>query len=517
MHDPIRRAICITMSLLCIVVSRQTCASLDTEPYVYDPTFNNGHVIDDRFAAATTENQQLAQRLVRLDNGDVVVAGLVPAAFQANQTNGLFNVGLARYGSDGSRVPWSEPTPAFSYFNNMYVDYPNNSQAEFSGIRDIKAIGGFIYVLVDATTFAGHQKVSILAFSESGALVDDYMVLGTSLNGTGAGLATYYRPNCNGFFSCPTIVAIATYALPSGRLAIIARRFKVSTPPTWLPFGTLSVDTLFGPFANGANDYSMPDFACAGHSQCSVRAVGVTAVREESGLPTLYVGAESLWSNGDADAVVLAIDGDSGDAITSFGNVGFSWNPIDAGSSNNDVTVDVVAQSGGNDPSADRIYTVSEVALPCPGSTGIGVVKLLGGSGATDPSFGNSGELVFGGDSNPSCDSILASSDSPFAAALDDARLVVVGEQGAAAATSPPRAPLLSVVHAADGVVAGIYTQRPTRPDGTRWDTLHLRDVAVDGDGSFTSVGYLIDEDPTKPLFGTTRFRSDRIFGDGLD
>ncbi|MEO5559163.1 MAG: hypothetical protein ABIR10_05725, partial [Dokdonella sp.] len=71
----------VAVLLLCMldcVIARSAAASpLDQDPYVVDTHYNGGIVIDDRFAATTIDNRQIAQKMVKLPDGDVVVAGLV--------------------------------------------------------------------------------------------------------------------------------------------------------------------------------------------------------------------------------------------------------------------------------------------------------------------------------------------------------------------------------------------------------------------------------------------------------
>ena len=108
-----------TCALLAVVLMRTAVASLDTNPYIYDPTFNGGVIVEDGFVSTTVNSGLLGLKLAIAANGDIIAAGIVSAAFQTPPPN---NLGLVRYSANGGRVAWSSPTPAYSFFNNRYID-----------------------------------------------------------------------------------------------------------------------------------------------------------------------------------------------------------------------------------------------------------------------------------------------------------------------------------------------------------------------------------------------------------
>lgn len=496
-----------------------TTLALPTDPYTLDPSFNGAAAIEDRFAGGANAAYH-AQKLVRLGNDRKVVAGLVPQFQQPNQGNGRYALGLVQYGPDGERLAWSNPTPGYIHYENRYLIYPRLSSGNpghFTAVRDIKAVAGYIFVLIDYQAGTGNGDADILVFGEDGALVAHYLAFSSSFDETGAGLAIYSVPNCNGVLACTKIIAVASYVAPGGRSIITAKRYTVGTggPPAFTPTGELIIDTAFGQWGNGAEDYLAPDSLCFAQTQCSVVATGVSAVRTQTGAPTIYVGAQARWSGEDSDTTVLAIFGPNGVAIPGFGTNGFARHPINAGSSRRESVIGVVAVAGDGGPISDRIYAVSDVAMPCAFSRGVGVVKLTG-NGARDLAFGNSGYRVFGGSSDPACSQMSMGGTEPAGVTLDGERLVVVGaEHFFAPVFGPEPEPFIAVVDASRGAVREMRIQRPLRANGggAYWGGASWQDVVANGNGVYTATGLLIDTDVNLPLFGTVRFASDRIFG----
>jgi len=124
-----------------VLAAMQACMPASAnDAWVYDPGFGIGGIVGDYFGAATTSDRHEAQRLVRLDNCDLVVAGLVPAIGQPNSNDNLYNLGLARYSANGAPVAWSNPSGAYSSADGRYLDYPNTNAAHYFAIRDLKVV-----------------------------------------------------------------------------------------------------------------------------------------------------------------------------------------------------------------------------------------------------------------------------------------------------------------------------------------------------------------------------------------
>lgn len=488
-------------------------AALKTDPFAYDPSFNGGNAIEDRFAALSTDRKFVAWKAVRLANGDVVVAGLVPPGFQADQPNGYFNLGLVRYSASGGRVPWPNATPMYDYYSqHTYIAYPNNSNlGRFTAVRDIKSLNGFLYVLVDYEPSAIAADVHLVVFSEDGRFVEETGTFTSGLNEYGAGLATYsyntVRPG-GGFVTVSKIIAVATYLTGGGRGIITVKRFSVATD------GSTTLDNAFGPSGTGVKDYVPPNSFCAA-SPCSIRAAAV-AVTQGIGLlgdhPRVYIGAQSLWQDNDWDPVVLAIDGSSGDAL-SFGSNGFLISAWDIGGDNAELTADIAATGQATD--SDEIYLLSRVSMDC--RPGIGLLK-LNSHGLLVSSFGHLGMTLFGGSNDSNCTS-AAVNTLPAAMVLQGDRIAIVGTEGYISPTIGNQyRPLLAIVDRQNGAVRESRAMLPAHvPGATFTNGSGWNDVVADDQGRFIATGPLYDSLGSKPLFGTARYAPDRIFGDDFE
>ena len=476
---------------------------LDKDPFFYDPGFNGGITLEDRFAAISNNASQGASKLAWLSNGDLLVAGTIPAAFQNNQPDLRWNLGLVRYGPDGARVAWSNPTPAYVYFENRYIDFPNSTSAHFSLVRSVKVIAGYIYVMVDYVVDAQNTDVQIIAFREDGSFIGAYDAFNTSLYENGAGLVAYSVPNCNGILPCHKLIAVAFYKNGSDRYVVTTKRFSVgdSGPPTFTPNGTLAVDSVFGPYGNGANDFVAPDSACEAHQNCSLIPVDVAATRTDSFDPTVYIGGRFANYPGPEGAenrtFVMSISGASGSQYADFGGTGYVTPTFDVAINLVDSASKLIAVPG-MFRVTDVIYVVSTVVLCNAYATG--VTKLYG-SGSQDHEFGND-LLLFGGDLTLNCSSPPGASQlAPAGAALDGTRLAIVGFEN------------MAVVRTTDGTLADLRSLSALRYDGTPWPYTRWADVIAAGTGRFIATGAMYDGGVIPYQFATSRFRPDRIFG----
>ena len=480
-------------------------ASPSTDPYVYDPAFNGGVVIEDRFAATTTDNQQIAQKLTLLPNGDAVVAGLVPAAFQANQSAG-YNLGLVRYGIDGSRVQWAGPTPTYSYFFDHYVDYPNGNTAAFQAIRGILHADGHVFVLVDYAFSATDYDVYIITFDDNGAWVGTTAAFSTTLMEEGAGLVAI--PG--------SLVAVATYKNGSGRGIVTLKRFARDLS------GTLIVDTAFGHSGNGAIDHAMPDERCDA-PPCSLYARAVTALRTDTAAPTLYIVGDAPNVGSDWNPFVMAVDGTVGDLATTFGSgtgIYVQYGDL-AGSSKLDSGHAIAASTSGS-ATSDIVYLASGYAQHCGEATAItklrASVTLPGGTSTLpDYNWGDGGTVLFGGDGSAICGAGTHVT-VPNAMVLSGARLAIVGRDEIAGIITPLRGPTLAILRVSDGALTEFHDHLALRGDGSVWGPSSLDDLAAAAGGRFTASGTIQDaQSAGGQLFGTARFASDRIFADDYE
>lgn len=484
-----------------------TASPLDNDPFVYDPAFNYGLVLEDRFASPTTASYLLGLRLARAANGDVIAAGIVPAAYESSPPAN--NLGLVRYGPHGERLAWSAPSSQFVFFEDRYVDYPNSTSGSIGWVDDLKIIGGRIYALTDSA--GGSRDVRIAIFTDGGAFVDDTPAFATGLDEVGAALIPYTYPTFDGSGNPVTqqmLIAVATYATSIGRQIITMKRFVVSPID-----GSLAVDLSFGVSNNGAMDQPLPDAFCDAGANCSWFVTDGVAARDTINSPTLYLTGTVMTSASASNAFVAAINGYDGSMATTFGHGDGIYVNYLAGSSHG-VSVAVTPAA---DAANDVVYLASNELESC-GQKGA-VTKLRaevttaqGTMTLPDFLWADGGTRDIGG--NPgSCGNVYTYLTHVV---LDGDRLAFSGYE-TLVSTIPD--PLFSVVRVSDGTLTEFARAgfTPMRADGTPWGGAVFSDLVAMGDGRYATTGYLYDASANDALlFGTAELVSDRIFGDGF-
>ena len=481
-------------------------ASLDEDPFVYDRAFNGGVALEDRFASLTTASYLLGLRLARAANGDVIAAGVVPAAFQSSPPAN--NLGLVRYGPHGERLAWSAPSSQFVFFEDRYVDYPNSASGNVGWVDDLKVIGGRIYALTDSS--GGSRDVRIAIFTDGGAFIDDVPAFTTGLDETGAALIPYTYPTFDGSGNPVTqqmLIAVATYATRIGRQIITMKRFVVSPID-----GSLAVDLSFGVSNNGAMDQPLPDSFCDAGANCSWIVADGVAARDTINAPTLYLTGTVMTSASASNAFVAAINGYDGSMATTFGHGDGIYVNYLAGSTSG-VSVAVAPAA---DAANDVVYLASNESESC-GQKGA-VTKLRaevttaqGTMTLPDFLWADGGTRDIGG--NPgSCGNVFTFLTHLV---LDGDRLAFSGYENLVALPDP----LFSVVRVSDGTLTEFARAGFTamRADGTPWGGAVFADIVAMGGGRYATTGYLYDASAGNALlFGTSQLVADRIFGDGF-
>jgi len=473
---------------------------------VIDPGFNFGYTLEDRFAGSASSDYA-AQRIARLSNGDVVVAGMVPIAYGSAGRN----LGLVRYDQTGGRVAWSDPTPTYASYLNRYISYPNNGVDNFIRVTGISVSGSRIYVQLDKSLGGGDVDSRIVAFSDAGQFIGEYGAFTTALSEYGAGIATYAYQFVPGVFN-RRLIAVATYTNGGGRRVITIKRFAIASD------GTLSVDTSFGPYANGANDIPFPDIACQQLTQCSGIVTDVAIVGTDTARPRVYLAAENVIDGvADLRPALVGIDGQTGNTLTDFG-VGGVYFPSGFAVSMAATLpprIAALAVDSGPDAGSDRIYAKWS------GNSGGGEFALIQrfnaapdtGSVALDTAFGYQGAWNLG-------------------CCLEAGGLAVEGDTVALVGNIRTILddgntkqyfydPFVLLVH---GEHNGFFLKHEAlRADnGTRWGDLTWFDVigAGTGDSSFIATGQLHDvaSGTNTVQFGTLRYAAkyDVIFSNGF-
>lgn len=482
--------------------------------YEADPAFNGGLAVEDRFAGVSNTNNYLGRRIVRLGDGTFVVAGVVPAAFQSAGQN----VGLVRYGADGSRLSWPNPPAPYISFFDRYITYPNATSAAYAELTELKAAGGYLVILATRTVSAGNRDVDLIVFGEGGAFVGAFPAFATFFDEIAVGLTPYADAAAG---SPIRLVAVARY-VNSGRSIVTAKRFVVAAN------GSLSVDNAFGPFGNGANDYFIPNAGCDAGVSCSAVAGATSAVRTATAAPTIYVGGAASSTGatpGRARTFVMAIDGASGLLAPSFGRIATGIYV------ENDLLVgfDALSADGSftGPATTDVVYVTARQPSTLGAPLGTLVAKYLAQGGFAPPNDGTVIDQDWGSNGTLGLPALCFAQPcaAPNANAfvlrsvLADTRLVLVGliqPQGGGSVTET----LLSVVDPATGALRSHQTLPGSRAGGTAWGGGALYDAAPLPDGTIVATGILIDPPSAfARLYGTRGYRPqpDALFGDGFE
>ncbi len=104
---------------------------LDEDPFVTDPAFWSGQYRQDNHGQPSQNESAWAQRIVRLTNGRVIVAGRVPASDGSASASATNNLGLSHY----------DPGGAFTPGEWAIVNFPNSPTALLSDVRGLRRWG----------------------------------------------------------------------------------------------------------------------------------------------------------------------------------------------------------------------------------------------------------------------------------------------------------------------------------------------------------------------------------------
>lgn len=389
--------------------------SLAEDPYSADPAFAAGRFIEDAFAGdSNVPNTYFeGKKIVRLGNGDLVVAALVRKP-DGSQNNGYANIGLVRYDASGTqRQTWSNPTPAYAHFNGQYVIYPNSSTANFSWIQDIKAIDGKILVAANLN-FGGSDDVdtTILVFGEDGSFKTADRVFGTGRAEYVGGMEVY-KPAA--LSSKPQVLVVATDAARESQGGGIGRplfrRYSLEAG------GTLTDET--GVVALNTHWCDNPGRDC--------RPAGIAlGWRGLVGTPSIYVVNRYYQPAADQPGWSVAVTRIDANGVADTSWPGEWWYARDgggAGAHRNWPVALAVRTSGLGVPASpyrDEVFVVSEIDRSC----GAGIlVNRFDHDGAVSPA------RIFGGSTatTPICNTLGRPADYPIDVTLSGNRLAVAG------------------------------------------------------------------------------------------
>jgi len=517
------------------------------DPYVPDPGYNNGQIGADNFAGGY--DYRRGQKLVRLDTGDIVVAGVVPGVGSAAGSN---EIGLVRYNGAGARQTWSNPGTNGVY-SGQYVITPcdgsgsGSSAKPCSNVVDVKGIyryGERIFVLADIDGsqlslhpgnpplpyWKGVPMTSVYVFGTDGSFkgattmdADDYAGDG-SRTVYGGGIALYDN------MSLPTTVSLvyAGSGIVNGVYRPRFARFTVASDST-MTAQTNVVEPAFGTWCD--ND------------PCQFNGVALGGRATTTAPPRIYVagarwhpgpGAGQIGWDAGWDAFAASVNSD-GTPRTAFAGSGLY------------TTEGIGSQSGGQkiavDPgfltTDDEVFLMANVEQVC--KDGIAVLKVTE-AGATATTFGLGGKVVYGGSGQANTANCnlgwgvgTIRADYPTDIVYSNGKLGVAGLN---VYRTPPLCVLgepcheddvdgeLAVIDAATGAIESWrgYAFSET-PGGARSRHSGFWGIAANGDDTFSVAGDVryFNSAPAdragKQMFATLRLKAqgDVIFKNGFD
>jgi hypothetical protein len=371
------------------------------EDYVPDPTWNHGLIGADNFAASGYD-YRVGKKIVRLDDGSVIVAGVVPGVGSAA---GHRKLGLVRYDAAGIRQTWSNPGTN-GFFNGQYVITPCVSSLWCGDVKDVKDVyrfGSRIFVLADTEDFrlesgggnpplpvwVARPSVDVFVFGTDGAL-QSYGVMDSdayagdgSRTVTGGGIALYD----NGSFPTVTSLVYAGTGIVDGVYRPRFARFRVEGDGT-LTSEVDAMEPAFGSYCGPGDLCQFNGIALGGRTTLtSAPRIYIAGSRWHAGPPPGTIGWDAGW-----DAFAASLNS-SGTPRTGFGSNGLYTTESLAVSSQSGGQK-LVVDGGFGTISQDEIFVLADVELPC--RNGIAVLK-LGQNGSSVPTFGINGHVRYGG------------------------------------------------------------------------------------------------------------------------
>jgi hypothetical protein len=459
--------------------------------------FNAGLFYVDRFAAPSSHNL-VSERMVRLDNGDVVVAGRVTYLDPLDPAGRMW-LGLVRYNAAGERQTWgSGPDTTHTHFNRQYVIYPKGSAAKFTRVADIVAYGGYLYVLAEGEASIGgngQRNVWVMVFRQAdGEFQSIHNAFAREEDEYGAGLVAI-----DAGFAGSYLLAVGTKVSASGVQRPTFRRFTLNYGT-----GELVQDNSIDPGNGGYKDLVFPNAGFCDTGACSGSAYAVKSYGGGFAPLGIYVGGTLLPDSGHTEFLLLKVNADAsldnsfnGNGIKRVRTINSPDIPLGQG-----YLYDLaVVQGDLFVPGSDRIYALGsrdhEYLV-------LSTVAKVHGDGTLDPTFGYIGKGYASVGINVAR-SIAVIGDEIVVAGQDSGHsvLAVIDTN----LSNPLESQLIFRSHFA-----------ARRADGSIWGNSAFYDMVVAPDGTVIASGDVRDDSSGSTLmFGTLGIRPDRIFVDGYE
>ncbi len=465
-------------------------------PSAPDSSFNNGIYYADRFAAPATHNM-VSERIVRLENGDVVVAGRVTYLNPLDPAGRMW-LGLVRYNAAGVRQTWgSGADTTFTHFNRQYLIYPKGSAAKFTRVADIISYGNFLYVLAEGDASIGgngQRNVWVMVFRTSdGEFQSIHNAFARSEDEYGAGLVAI-----DAGFAGSYLLAVGTKISASGVQRPTFRRFVLQYGS-----GVLTEDNSIDPGNGGYRDVVFPNAGFCDAGACSGGAYAVKSYGGGFAPLGIYVGGTLLKNNGDTEFLLLKVNADAsldaafnGNGMKRVRTIDPAELPLGQG-----YLYDLaVVRGDAFNSAADRIYALGSRDDP---TRILSTVAKVHGDGTLDPDFGYIGKGY-----------AAVGLNAARSIAIIGNEIVVSGQSSGNAALSVIDVNLSNPLSTQ---LIYIKVLAALRADGSLWGNSVLYDMAVVSNSRIVATGDIRDNSAGGTLlFGTIGIVADRIFSNGF-
>lgn len=474
----------------------------------FDTTFAESYYAD-TFSTMGGASARQGSRMVKLPNGDIVVAGRVRLA---NDTGlgGYFNIGLVKYGTDGRIKPWSDMTHPHLWSFGDYVVYPNlanggSGDARITSVDDIAYAYGRYYVLATRTFTPSplDRDIALYAFNSDGSFRQSIVVIGSAIDEVGKAIDLVET----NLIAKPVTITVLAERAP--RRAVVAKVNESNA-------GLLGLDPNF----NGGVPLQLSvTTSCSTTPQCDLIPADVVRPQRlvTGDSAPIYITASVRRSSENWDFMATRLNA-NGTTDSSYGFNGLRYIPFDgAGSSLGDFAtaawVDSQFSFGDN---SDTLWITGNVSQSC--RSGIGIAK-LDNSGNDAAGFGVNGRAVYGGSTETG--SVCAQDSAHFANAIviQEGEVAVGGSVDSIAADSSVLTDgLLLRAETGSGLQRGLASL-PFVVQSTRLGFSRIRSIIAAGVGRYSVSG-----DGDEPSFGidsvylAARLRpADTIFSDGFE
>ena len=374
-------------AIVALAIAATACSDAYAAPYVPDPTFNSGQWVVDN--AAGDYATRRGQKIVQGDNGDVVVAGIVPGVGEAV---GHTKLALVRYSHAGVRQTWSNPGVRGTHDNQYVINRCLWDITHCGDDVDVKAMvrhGDKLFVLMETIGFVilngnwvAVPEVDVQVFGMDGSWQDyrtvDWLYSANDGSRTvfGGGIGLY-----------ETGLDVTTTSLVYAGSAIISGH----TRPRFATFTVIPNSSDPWPAVTPVMIPSSNAF-CGPSSQCQLTGLALGGRASPTEPPRIYLSGSALMGfPARRDVIAMSIKPD-GTLRTSFSGTGFyADGGIGLASRGQNVVVEP-------SPDTDAIYLLVDVTREC--RSGTAIEKLLS-NGQPVSAFGSFGTLAYGGSDEP--------------------------------------------------------------------------------------------------------------------